>query len=159
LLLQCVKADLDHAPCAAASAAKTAADQLPSPAAPALPSPAPQAAQAVKDAVPDLSAIFRDAINGGEMRLTCKGSVTGLEQGALSVKRSYSIFACLRAGKSAKTEAAGRVPTPAAPAPPQEASQAAKALKDAVPAPAQAKEAAKDGKAWVPAWLHQLLPC
>ena len=66
LLLQCVKADLYHAPCAAASAAKTAADQLPTPAAPALPSPAPQAAQALKDTVPDLSAIFRDAVNGGK---------------------------------------------------------------------------------------------
>ena len=75
LLLQCVKADLYHAPRAAASAAKSAADQLPTPAAPALPSPAPQAAQALKDAVPDLSAIFKDAAKGGEMRLTCKGSV------------------------------------------------------------------------------------
>lgn len=51
------------------------------------------------------------------------------------------------------------MPTPAVPAPPQEVSQTAKAFKDAAPEPAQAKEAAKDGKAWEPAWLHQLLPC
>ena len=63
------------------------------------------------------------------------------------MKQSYSIFACLRAAKSAKTKAADQVPTPAAPKPPQEVSQAAKALKDVVPAPAQAKQAAKNGEA------------
>ena len=57
------------------------------------------------------------------------------------MKQDYSCFACLRAGKSAKTKAADQMPTPA------------------VPAPAQAKEAAKDGKAWEPAWLHQMSPC
>lgn len=69
------KAEHLHALCAVASAAKTAADQVPTPAAPAPPQEVSQAAKALKDAVPDLSAIFRDAAKGGEMRPTCKRSV------------------------------------------------------------------------------------
>ena len=111
--------------CAAGSAVKAAADKAPAPPAPALPSSVPQAAQSLKDAVPDLSAMFKDATKDGETVPTCKGQFLCCSKACAMRTEVNCSCACLRAAKSTVTKAADQAPTPAAPAPPQEAKKAA----------------------------------